>query len=178
VALSNKLDSLAEVEEMARDLCQQLMTAGAAHADLLGVQLNGLRNLAQVIQVGDGRIARTAELEIKQQALAAMNPQPGPCHAEAPMYRFYGANPVPKFCTMMAGHAGAHMNSDDGRMVWEDEAPAEPTKFAADRLHELVSYGTQMEASNRTVEYPCPDAADAYQDMTSKLQEILREGGI
>jgi hypothetical protein len=27
-----------------------------------------------------------------------------------------------------------------------------------------------------TVEYPCADAADAYQDMASKLQEILAEG--
>ena len=72
----------------------------------------------------------------------------------------------------------------------EDEP--EPTKPAADRLHELVSYfvGQSNENYNKTKSIPEVDEAQtshetrylsiskAYDDAATKLQEILQEGGI
>lgn len=93
------------------------------------------------------------------------------------------------FCQLQAGHLGGHLSDDEsGRAVWPAGESAEPTKPAADQLHELLSYLVQqsqlsLEKSEHVmVETPVwrkhLAASKAYDDAAQKLQDILTEGGI
>ena len=158
---------LNEIEAQADALLERLagFTVGAGEARDICFRLDALSSAAS--------IKATVAHQKRADNQAYM-----PTHAYMPAPVSLQQCPATEFvrgdafrCSKPAGHmpAAAH--------AWMLAVPAEePTKPAADRLHELVSYGKQMEASNRTVEYPCPDAADAYQDMATKLDEILREG--
>lgn len=183
--------NLSEIEEKAQELLTAVLgedhTSRAEHTYR---KLRCLREVAQIIAVGDGRIARTADLELKEQALQAMQPaaeQPkteGQCFAPAPVLplAFLRPNPV---CTLQHGHGGAH---NDGQMHWTNADVPEPTKPVADRLHELVSYCTQqsneahLEADREQeslIEHArLQERSLCYADVGQKLQDILSEGGI
>lgn len=79
-----------------------------------------------------------------------------------------------EICTEPMRHTGAHFNQVTNVRGVADE----PTKTSADQLHELVSYGKEAAAANRTIEYPAGDVADAYEDLAGKLEAILMEGGL
>lgn len=107
----------------------------------------------------------------------------GLCFAISPLA--IGKPPYP-CCELMRGHDGAH---SDGTTNWTNAAEApEPTKPAADQLHELLSYLIQqsqlsLEKSEHVmVETPVwrkhLAASKAYDDAAGKLQDILNEGGI
>jgi hypothetical protein len=179
--------NLSEIEEKAQELLTAVLgedhTSRAEHTYR---KLRCLREVAQIIAVGDGRIARTAELEIKKQALAAMGGGlAGPCHAVAPMGRVGDESPI--FCQLQSGHVGSHMSEENGRAIWPNTGP-ELTKPAADRLHELVSYCTQQsneahleadrEQESLIQHARLQERSLCYADVGQKLQDILTEGGI
>lgn len=171
--------SLSDIEEKADDYASRLLsTASRSNADLYGSKLRGLRDLAQIKAVG-------------MEAQAWGTPQPDPrnvsglCFAISPLA--IGKPPYP-CCELMRGHDGAH---SEGTTNWTNAAEkqdAEPTKPAADRLHELLSYLIQqseqsLEKSNHVMQESPPwrkhlAASKAYDDAAQKLQEILTEGGI
>lgn len=159
---------LSEIEAQADALLERLAsTSSAGEVRDICFRLDGLKNAAQ--------IKSTVAFRKEREAVA-----PLPLWGALPAVPGFVRCPATKLqggwtyrCESVAGHTPAGAHDWRGSPNPPDE---EPTKPAVDRLHELVSYGEQMEASNRTVEYPCPDAADAYQDMASKLEEILREG--
>lgn len=187
-----ELGSLSDIESMATDLAQQLLEAGKQEALLIGLRLEGLRDLAQIIQVGDGRIARTAELEVKQQALEAMGsskPTTGvpPCPSRLQLSKdeYY-------VCVLGYQHAGPHTGggtswTGPGNAGKLDAVKPDPTKPAADRLHELLSYLIEKrdedavlarEGGTPVIRDQAASRRYAYGEVATKLESILMEGGI
>lgn len=87
-----------------------------------------------------------------------------------------------EICTKPAGHVGTlHYNGVTGMSTPRLGEKAEPTKPAADRLHELASHLHQAaekarEVSDRTTSEREEGKVEAYQDAFDKLEEILKEG--
>lgn len=93
-------------------------------------------------------------------------------------------------CTKGSPHGGAHFDENVQTYFQATELSADPTKPAADRLHELVSYFVQQSEEAATVHQrvsgvprrhahtAAAAASRAYDDAATKLQEILQEGGI
>lgn len=187
--------SLSEVEKRADALTQVLIhgNTGRQQALLLGVQIEGLRDLAQIKAIADNRAEHNVAVGMRERELAAMEavaaniPSQGICGAQSRSV-WTGERMVPQTCRVSAGHSGWHKSAQG--MEWT-EGEAAPTKPIADRLHELVSYcraeadresheaETAREHSGLTARKQFGDvAADAYKDAADKLQELLMEGGI
>lgn len=160
--------SLSDIEAKAENIAESLMVAGKSEALLLGIQLEGLRDLAQIKQIGSQQAQDPAQTDAFIAAKYCLTPGPGSL-----------------LCWDLKGHAGPHGMGND---TWSDEQEAEPTKPAADRLHELMSYllgqcnshyqthSTHTGGSVGAQQHLA--ASKAYDDAAQKLDEILREGGI
>lgn len=248
--------SLSDIEAKAEDLANRLLAAGKSEAMLIGFQIAGLRDLAQIKAVGDQRaqwnasveytVRQTSALELAAtaqtdaaQAQVAAKPERR-CEIQREVI-VLGEKPERKIrlqCLLADGHPGLHTDREGtkwdeevrfvqppasgvppcpstfqrsrdeyyvcilsyehdgphhgGGMTWtgpgNGKQEAEPTKPAADRLHELVSYcRTHAEESDDKaghVQAQSPPwlrhraVARAYDDAATKLQDILTEGGI
>jgi hypothetical protein len=205
--------SLSEIEEKAQELAERLTgTDRSGYADLLRTKLQGLKDLAQIIAFRDrrhewnssvgmrseDRILRERELAAMEQTAANVSRQVLGQRTEAVTA---ASPPCPStltlgdreyyVCTLPAPHDGSHMG---GGMSWTGPGNggkaevAEPTKPAADRLHELVSYLTATSKRDFDLSKTHTGgsvgstkhlaASKAYDDAATKLQDILQEGGI
>lgn len=178
--------SLSEIESRASALALKLVnvTTGRQEALLIGVQLEGLRDLAQIKAIADNRADHNVAVGMRERELAAMEavaagiPKPNTAKCGFGWSWPDGETSHFEICTEPAKHTGDHRNSVTG-------IAHVPTKPVADRLHELVSYFAQERgAANEesTKSGPAGDAAvgrfHAYNDAAAKLEALLLEGGI
>jgi hypothetical protein len=166
--------SLSDIEAKAENIAESLLIAGKNEAELLGIHLQGLRDLAQIKEAkAFGAASETEERPV---------PKACPSTFQLSKDEYY-------VCVLPFEHAGQHRG---GGMWWAGPGnggeKAEPIKPAIDRLHELLSYlishsNSEFHQSNKHA----PDSAEsikhlaaskAYDDGAQKLQEILNEGGI
>lgn len=248
--------TLSDIEAKADELVQRLLVAGKSEALLIGIQIGGLRDLAQIKAVGDQRAQWNASVGMREEdstrrdreiaameAVAAKVPEPTTPERRCEIQReaiVLGEKPERKTrlqCLLADGHPGLHTDCEGvkwdeevrfvqppasgvppcpstfqrskdeyyvctleyqhegqhrgGGMWWSGPGnggdKAEPTKPAADRLHELLSYVTdqQVQATalidndvRPTVRDQAAARRHAYHDVALKLEDILSEGGI
>lgn len=156
--------TLNEIEEKAQELAGYLLVAGKQEALLLGIQIEGLKDLALIMSARDRRHERNAhvgmrgeenalrqrELTAMEQAAATIGRQvlgqrsePGAVAGPPCPFTLSLGEKEYYVCTLPASHDGPHRG---GGKWWEGPGNggkaevAEPTKPAVDQLHELLSY--------------------------------------
>jgi hypothetical protein len=145
---------LKEIEDKADELAERVIsTPSLGTTTLHAGQIKALKDLAIIKAAVSQRADYDAAKAMRERELAAME-------------AVAASNE-----SMAAAYAGATPEA------------AEPTKPAADRLHELLSYFIQQ--SEAPINGQTPDTerqgmmrAMYYDDAATKLQEILTEGGI
>jgi len=116
-----------EIEERADALALKLIdvTTGRNEALLLGIQIEGLKDLALIKQVADNRSTWNATVGMRERELAAMElmaagvPKQGICGAQSQGV-WNGSAHVMQTCRIPAGHQGWHESAQG--MQWTSSA--------------------------------------------------------
>lgn len=184
-----------ELLTKADDLTSQLLSeTSASKAAMIRGKIEGLLHLAHIrslaTQYENGREAtefRTRELAAMEQMSANVETvAAGAARRDyVPICIALNKRGLEK-CVLPAGHRSRHESGGVAPLSWPNDDPyPEPTKSAADRLHELVSYCMQQSdaanlQSGRDEELVLNQThraeSLAYADVGSKLSEILKEG--
>lgn len=197
--------TLSEIEEKAQELLSAVLAEDhSSRAEHTYRKLRCLREVAQIIAVGDNRASWNAHAEMHEEELAAMQKVADATTqlTTAPKcghrWQWYETADQEHFeiCTLPATHVGIHRNGVTGSYTEYNKSGGEAlnasarTKPAADRLHELLSYLVQQSeaAHQRSQEADAVSElgksarqlsiCKAYDDAATKLSEILHEGGI